>query len=75
MITEVAITIIPPRNEIILKYVDPIGNVTYRTMKTDESRCFDDFFVSVTGGTWQVTAEFPGDKCQAPVVEGPVTVG
>jgi hypothetical protein len=39
--------------EIILKYVDPIGNVTYRTVKTDENGCFDDFFVSVTGGTWQ----------------------
>jgi hypothetical protein len=60
--------------EIILKYVDPIGNVTYRTVKTDENGCFDDFFVSVMGGTWQVSAEYPGGECNAPVVSGPFTV-
>ena len=60
--------------EIILKYVDPLGNVTYRTVKTDENGCFEDFFVSVTGGTWQVSAEYPGGRCEAPEVEGPVTV-
>jgi hypothetical protein len=60
--------------EVILKYVDATGAVTYRTVKTDENGCFDDFFVSVTGGTWQVTAEFRGQRCEAPVVEGPLTV-
>lgn len=60
--------------EVILKYVDATGAVTYRTVKTDENGCFDDFFVSVTGGTWQVTAEFRGERCEAPVVEGPLTV-
>jgi Subtilase family len=60
--------------EIILKYVDPTGNVTYHTVKTDENGCFDDFFVSVIGGTWQVSAEYPGGECNAPVVEGPFTV-
>jgi hypothetical protein len=63
-----------PGQEIILKYVDPLGNVTYRTVKTDENGCFEDFFVSVTGGTWQVSAEYPGGECDAPEVEGPVTV-
>jgi hypothetical protein len=58
--------------EVILKYVDPLGNVTYRTVKTDEHGCFEDFFVSVTGGTWQVSAEYPGGKCEAPEVEGPL---
>jgi M6 family metalloprotease-like protein len=63
-----------PGQEIVLKYVDPIGNVTYRTVKTDENGCFEDLFVSITGGTWQVTAEYPGGKCEAPETEGPVTV-
>jgi hypothetical protein len=63
-----------PGVEVILKYVDPVGNVTYRTVKTDNNGCFEDFFVSVTGGTWQVTAEYPGGKCEAPAVEGPVTI-
>ena len=60
--------------EIILKYVDPLGNVTYRTVKTDANGCFEDFFASVTGGTWQVSAEYPGGKCEGPAVGGPVTV-
>lgn len=60
--------------EVVLKYVDPTGKVTYRTVKTDANGCFDDLFVSVTGGTWQVSADYPGGKCEAPVVEGPITV-
>jgi hypothetical protein len=60
--------------EVILKYVDPLGNVTYRTVTTDENGCFEDLFVSVTGGTWQVSAEYPGGECDAPTVEGPLTV-
>lgn len=63
-----------PGQEIILRYVDPLGNVTYRTVQTDENGCFEDFFVSVTGGTWQVSAEYPGGDCEAPEVEGPITV-
>jgi hypothetical protein len=63
-----------PGQEIILKYVDPVGNVTYRTVKTDENGCFEDFFASIIGGTWQVTAEYPGGKCEGPISEGPVTV-
>ncbi|MBA3259927.1 MAG: S8 family serine peptidase [Gemmatimonadales bacterium] len=68
--------LVPPQAgvEIILKYVDPLGKVTYRTVKTDENGCFEDLFVSVTGGTWQVSAEYPGGKCEAPHVEGPITV-
>jgi hypothetical protein len=60
--------------EIILRYVDPLGNVTYRTVMTDENGCFEDLFVSVIPGTWQVSAEYAGDKCNAPLVEGPVLV-
>lgn len=63
-----------PGEEIILKYVDPMGNVTYHTVTTDANGCFEDFLASVTGGTWQVSAEYPGGKCNAPVVEGPLTV-
>ena len=60
--------------EVILRYVDPLGNVTYRTVITDANGCFEDFMASVTGGTWQVSAEYPGGKCDAPVTEGPITV-
>jgi hypothetical protein len=60
--------------EIVLKYVDPSGNVTYRTVKTDANGCFEDVFVSVTGGAWQVSAEYPGGECHGPVSEGPVTL-
>jgi hypothetical protein len=66
----------PPQRhqQIILKYIDPLGNVTFHTVTTDANGCYEDFFVSVTGGTWQVTAEYPGGKCEAPGREGPVTV-
>ena len=60
--------------EVILRYVDPLGNVTYRTVTTDANGCFEDFMASVSGGTWQVSAEYPGGKCDAPVTEGPVAV-
>jgi hypothetical protein len=63
-----------PAQEIILKYTDPLGNVFYRTVITDANGCFEDFFVSVDGGTWQVSAEYPGGKCEAPVVAGPITI-
>ncbi len=60
--------------EVVLKYVDPLGNVTFHTVTTDQNGCFEDFVVSVNGGTWQVTAEYAGGKCEAPVTEGPITV-
>lgn len=68
--------LVPPMagKEVILKYVDPVGNVKYHTVKTDQNGCYEDFMVSVTDGTWQVSAEFPGGNCEAPVVKGPVTV-
>lgn len=60
--------------EVILKYVDPLGNVTYRTVVTDRNGCFEDFMVSTAGGTWQASAEFPGGRCEGPVTSHPVTV-
>jgi hypothetical protein len=63
-----------PNQEIVVKYVDPLGNVTFHTVKTDANGCFEDFMVSVTGGTWQVTAEYPGGRCEAPETAGPITV-
>jgi hypothetical protein len=62
-----------PNQEIILKYVDPLGNVTFHTVTTDANGCYEDFVASVTGGTWQVIAEYPGGRCEAPATEGPVT--
>jgi subtilase family protein len=63
-----------PNQQIVLKYVDPLGNVTFHTVTTDANGCYEDFFVSVVGGTWQVTAEYPGGRCEAPGEVGPVTV-
>lgn len=63
-----------PNQQIVLKYVDPLGNVTFHTVTTDANGCYEDIFVSVAGGTWQVTAEYPGAKCEAPGRTGPVTV-
>jgi subtilase family protein/CARDB protein len=63
-----------PNQQIILKYVDPLGNVTFHTVTTDANGCYEDLFVSVTGGTWQVTAEYPGGRCEAPEQTGPVAV-
>jgi hypothetical protein len=63
-----------PNQEIILKYVDPLGNVTFHTVTTDANGCYEDFVASVTGGTWQVSVEYPGGRCEAPATEGPVTV-
>jgi hypothetical protein len=60
--------------EIILKYVDPLGNVTYRTVVTDENGCYEDFMVGATPGNWRVEAEFPRGKCEAPDQSRPVIV-
>ena len=54
--------------------VDPFGNVTFHTVTTDANGCYEDFMASVIGGTWQVTAEYPGGRCEAPATEGPITV-
>lgn len=60
--------------EVILRYVDPLGVVTYRTVITDANGCFEDFMVSVVGGTWQVSAEYPGGQCESPAEQDPITV-
>jgi hypothetical protein len=60
--------------EVILRYVDPLGNVTFHTVITDANGCFEDFIASVASGTWQVAAEYPGGECDGPATAGPVTV-
>ncbi len=60
----------PPRpfEEIIVKFVDALGNPVYHTVVTDENGCFEDFLVNPPGGIWQVEAEYPGSDCDAPAV-------
>jgi hypothetical protein len=60
--------------EVILRYVDPLGNIVYHTAVTDANGCYEDFMVSTTGGTWQVDAEYPGGDCDGPSRTPPVTV-
>ncbi len=59
-----------PHQEIIVKFVRPDGTPEYHTVKTDENGCFEDFIVTAEDGSWGVEAEYPGDKCQAPVRTG-----
>lgn len=63
-----------PNQEIIVKFTDPDGNAVYHTVKTDAKGCFEDFLVTVKEGTWKVTAEYGGHRCQAPVTTEPETV-
>ena len=60
--------------EVILKYVDPLGNVTYRSVVTDENGCFEDFMVDTGAGNWRVEAEYPGGECEGPARPRPVIV-
>lgn len=65
----------PLRNqEIVVKFVDPAGNAVYQTVVTDENGCFEAMLVTAEEGNWQVTAEYPGDKCHAGTTAGPRTV-
>jgi hypothetical protein len=63
-----------PNEEIIVKYIDPSGNPVYHTVVTDAAGCFEDFYVVVEGGPWEVTAEYTGNDCDGAVVVGPVDV-
>lgn len=56
-----------PHQEIIVKFVRPDGTPEYHTVVTDENGCFEDFVVTALDGNWTVQAEYPGDKCLAPV--------
>lgn len=60
--------------EVVLKYVDPLGNVTYRTAVTDANGCFEDFVLGTGAGSWRVEAEYPGGKCEGPARPRPVIV-
>lgn len=63
-----------PHQEIIVKFVRPDGTPEYHTVITDENGCFEDFLVTAVDGNWSVQAEYPGDKCQAPVTTDVVVV-
>ncbi|MGB5564274.1 MAG: CARDB domain-containing protein, partial [Sedimenticolaceae bacterium] len=63
-----------PNQEIIVKFTDPLGNVEYQTVMTDENGCFETFMVTVDDGIWQVEAEYAGDDCGAPARTRPHTV-
>ncbi|MEE9443691.1 MAG: S8 family serine peptidase [candidate division Zixibacteria bacterium] len=60
----------PPRpyEEIIIRYEDPSGYPIYRTVVTDEFGCYSDFYVVAQGGSWGVSAEYPGSDCDGPAL-------
>ena len=63
-----------PNQEIVVRFVDPYGNPVYQTVVTDENGCFEALMVTAEEGNWEVTAEYGGDKCQAPTRGGPTVV-
>lgn len=67
----------PPRpfEEVIVRFEDPSGNPVYHSVMTDENGCFEDMYVAVEGGTWGVSAEYPGSDCAGPVIGETVPVG
>lgn len=60
-----------PFTEIVIKYTTEDGYPFYKTVTTDAYGCFSDFFETVEGGLWEVSATFPGDSCQGPATGGP----
>ncbi len=61
--------------DIVVRYQGPDGKPIYHTVRTNANGCYEDFNSTVEGGQWQVTAEFPGTKCNGPAAsEGVVTV-
>jgi virulence-associated protein VagC len=52
-----------------VRYADPAGNPVWRQVTTDLLGCYEDFYVAVEGGPWEVTAFYPGSDCSAPATE------
>lgn len=63
-----------PNQEIVIKYVPPVGDPVYRTVNTDASGCYEDFFLTVDDGNWQVSVEYPGDNCNGRATPPPKVV-
>jgi sugar lactone lactonase YvrE len=59
----------PPQahQKIIVRYMDPAGNPVYREVLTDQFGCFEDFYVAIAGGVWEITVRYPGGRCAGPV--------
>jgi M6 family metalloprotease-like protein len=61
-----------PNQHITVQYTGPDGKPVFHDVVTDANGCYEDFLATVTGGNWQVTATFPGSKCDSPATAGPV---
>ena len=55
-----------PNERIVVCYQDPAGNPVYHEVVTDEFGCYEDFYVVVEGGDWEMTAYYPGNECSGP---------
>lgn len=62
-----------PNQHITVQYTGPDGKPVFHDVVTDANGCYEDFLATVSGGDWQVTATFPGSKCDSPASAGPVT--
>ena len=48
---------------ITIRYTDETGTPVYREVQTDENGCYEDFFVTASGGNWEVEATYSGTIC------------
>src|SRR5262249_37423989 len=55
-----------PHEKILIRYRDSAGNPVFHEVETDANGCYSDFYVAVSGGDWQATAAYAGDRCSAP---------
>ena len=52
-----------PNQTITIRYTNKDGSPVYRQVQTDASGCYEDFFVTASGGEWEVEAIYPGTAC------------
>ena len=52
-----------PNQTITIRYKNKDGSPVYRQVQTDASGCYEDFFVTASGGEWEVEAIYPGTAC------------
>lgn len=54
-----------PNQTITIRYTGEDGVPVYRQVTTDAVGCYEDFFVTASGGTWETEVTYPGTDCAA----------
>ncbi|MFQ6552539.1 CARDB domain-containing protein [Aestuariibius insulae] len=58
-----------PNQSITIRYTNEDGSPVYRQVQTDASGCYEDFFVTASGGEWEIEATYPGTACAGSAVD------